>query len=518
MKRVAAAALLVVVFAVGCGAETASPQNRVDTLVFAKQGTTGFQSSELCSDAVFVRRVYLDVIGTLPTAAEVRRFLSNRSPDKRAKLIDELLERPEFADYWALKWCDLLRVKAEFPSNLWPNAVQAYHHWIRDAFRNKMPYDQFARALLTSSGSNFRDPPVNFYRPFQERAPRRIFETVALVFMGLRLEDAHLTEEQMLGMDAFFAKIAYKATAEWKEEIVYFNPDGKLLNPATKQPVVPTPLVGKPVKLGTFDDPRIAFADWLTAPDNPWFAKAIVNRIWFWLMGRGIINEVDDIRPDNKPWSPELLAYLEKELVENKYDLRHIYRLILNSSTYQLSSVPTADNAADTDGFSHYRVRRLDAEVLIDAVCQITGTTEEYSSAIPEPFTFVPAQQRSITLADGSVKSPFLEMFGRPGRDTSYESERNNGVSTFQTLHMLNSTHFQDKISKGPAVQRLIKAVPDPSARVDELYLTILSRLPAPEEKQIALNYARSAGLNDTDAAIDLAWALINSKEFILKH
>ncbi len=517
MKRVAAA-LLIVILAVGCGAETASPQNRVDTLVFAKQAETGFQPSELCSDAVFVRRVYLDVIGTLPTAAEVRRFLSSREPDKRSKLIDELLERTEFADYWALKWCDILRVKAEFPSNLWPNAVQAYHRWIRDAFRANMPYDRFARALLTSSGSNFRDPPVNFYRPFQERAPRRIFETVALVFMGMRLENARLTEEQMLGMDAFFAKIAYKATAEWKEEIVYFNPDGKLLHPETKQPVAPTPLGGKPVKLGMFDDPRIAFSDWLTAPDNPWFAKAVVNRIWFWLTGRGIIHEVDDIRPDNKPWSPELLAYLEKELIENKYDLRHIYRLILNSSTYQLSSVPTPENAADTAGFSHYRVRRLDAEVLIDAVCQITGTTEEYSSAIPEPFTFVPEEQRSITLADGSVKSAFLEMFGRPGRDTSYESERNNSVSTFQTLHMLNSTHFQDKISKGPAVQRLIKAVPDPSARVDELYLTILSRLPAPEEKAVALAYARETGLTDTDAAIDLAWALINSKEFILKH
>jgi hypothetical protein len=501
-----------------CGAESVLPQNRIDELVFDKQAENGFQPSELCSDAVFVRRVYLDVIGTLPTAAEVRRFLSSRSPDRRSKLINELLERPEFSDYWALKWCDILRVKAEFPSNLWPNAVQAYHRWIRDAFRNHMPYDQFARALLTASGSNFRDPPVNFYRPFQERAPRRIFETVALVFMGMRLENARLTEEQMLGMDAFFAKIAYKATAEWKEEIVYFNPDGKLLNSETKQPVTPTPLGGNPVKLGAFDDPRVAFADWLTAPDNPWFAKAIVNRVWFWLTGRGLIHEVDDIRPDNKPWSPELLAYLEKELIENKYDLRHIYRLILNSSTYQLSSVPTADNAADTAGFSHYRVRRLDAEVLIDAVCQITGTTEEYSSAIPEPFTFVPAQQRSITLADGSVKSAFLEMFGRPGRDTSYESERNNSVSTFQTLHMLNSTHFQDKISKGSAIQRLIKAVPDPSARVDELYLTILSRLPAPEEKEIALAYARENRLTDTDAAIDLAWALINSKEFILKH
>lgn len=518
MERMWRIVLLVAVFVLPCGAGTVSPQNRVDTLVFGKQAENGFQPSELCSDAVFVRRAYLDVIGTLPTAEEVRRFLSSRSSNKRAELIDALLQRPEFADYWALKWCDLLRVKAEFPSNLWPNAVQSYHHWIRDAFRNNMPYDQFARALLTASGSNFRDPPSNFYRPFQERAPHRIFETVALVFMGMRLENAHLTEDQTLGMDAFFAKVAYKKTSEWKEEIVYFDPAGKLLHPKTKQPVVPVPLGGAPLKLGEFDDPRIAFANWLTAPDNPWFAKAIVNRVWFWLMGRGIIHEVDDIRPDNKPWSPELLAYLEKELVENKYDLKHIYRLILNSSTYQLSSIPTPENKADTAGFSHYRVRRLDAEVLIDAVCQITGTTEEYSSPIPEPFTFVPEAQRSITLADGSTGSSFLEMFGRPGRDTSYESERNNGVSTFQALHMLNSTHFQTKISQGPRIRQLIQRIPDSSARVDELYLTILSRLPAPEEKKLALEYGRSSGLSDSDAAIDLSWALINSKEFILKH
>jgi len=517
MKRLATVVLFFVVSVLSCGAETAVPQNRIDQLVFAKQAETGFPPSELCSDAVFIRRVYLDVIGTLPTAKEVREFLASNIPDKRRLLIDYVLERDEFADYWALKWCDLLRVKSEFSSNLWPNAVQAYHYWILNALRQNMPYDQFVRALLTTSGSNFRDPPVNFYRPFQDRTPRNILDTTALVFMGVRLANSGWSEEQMLGMDAFFAKVAYKKTDEWKEEIVYSDPDKQMLNPATKKPVVPVPPGGKLVKLDANDDPRIAFADWLTAPDNPWFAKAIVNRIWFWLMGQGIINEADDIRPDNKPWSPELLAYLEKELVDGKYDLKHICRLILNSSTYQLSSIPTPGNLADQAGFSRYRVRRLDAEVLIDAICQITGTGEEYSSAIPEPFTFIPSSQRTILLADGSIKSSFLEMFGRPGRDTSLESDRNNGVSVFQTLHILNSSHIQKKIMKGPGLRKLLAASPAPVERVHLLYLTILSRPPTPAEQKIALDYIASSGQVD-DGSYDLAWALINTSEFSLKH
>jgi hypothetical protein len=517
MKQIHRIGFLACIFALSCSAVIIPQQNRIDELVFAKQTKTGFPPSELCSDSVFIRRVFLDVIGTLPTAKEVQEFVSSTDPNKRSLLIDYVLERPEFADYCALKWCDLLRVKSEFPSNLWPNAVQAYQYWVRDAFRHNMPYDQFARALLTTSGSNFRDPPVNFYRPFQERTPRKIVDTAVLIFMGVRLEKSGWSEEQMLGLDAFFAKVAYKKTAEWKEEIVYSDPDKKIINPATSEPVLPAPPGGSPLKLGVFDDPRVAFADWLTAPDNPWFAKNIVNRIWFWLMGRGIIHEADDIRPDNPAWSPELLSYLGAELTRNKYDLKHIYRLILNSSTYQLSSIPTPENRADEAGFSHYRPRRMDAEVLIDAICQITGTGEEYSSAIPEPFTYIPASQRTITLADASIKSPFLEMFGRPGRDNSLESDRNNAVSVFQTLHLLNSSHIQKKIMNGPELRKIMVSSPANKDRVNLLYLTILSRMPTQEEQKTALDYI---GLSDRvdNGFYDLAWALLNTTEFILKH
>jgi hypothetical protein len=518
MKRVLRVVLLVCFAARLCGAEEMRSANRLDQLVLRQQLENGFPVSPVCSDPVFVRRVFLDVAGTLPTAQEVRQFLSNEKVNKRELLIDYLLESEEFSDYRALKWCDLLRVKAEFPSNLWPNAVQAYHRWVRDAVRSNMPYDEFARALLTASGSDFREPPSNFYRPFRERTPRNIFNNVALLFMGMRLEQVDLSEDELLGMEAFFGKVAYKPTSEWKEEIVFFDPMKEFLHPKSGKPVVPQPLGGSPVELAAYDDPRIAFADWLTAKENPWFSRAIANRVWYWLMGQGIIHEPDDIRPDNPPWSEELLTHLQKELTDHDYDLKHLFRTILSSDTYQRSSIPTQENSADEAGFSHYRLRRMDAEVLIDAIGQITGKGEEYTSAIPEPFTFISPKQRSITLADGSITSSFLQMFGRPGRDTSYESDRNNSTSVFQTLHLLNSTHIKDKIMNSWKLKSMMNKTQQFSGRIDELYLRILSRYPSREEIQCAMDYQSSNKMASKDATIDLAWALMNSTEFILKH
>lgn len=518
MKRAGIVFLYFCVFTALATEAVPVAHNRVDDLVFARLKADGFEPSELCPDTVFVRRVFLDVAGTLPTPIEVTDFLNSTYADKRGRLIDYLLETPEFADYSALHWCDRLRVKAEFPANLWPNAVQAYHRWIRDAVRDNLPYDEFVRELLVSSGSNFRDAPVNFYRPFQERTPRRFLENTILLFTGMRLENSGWSEEQLLGMDAFFSKIGFKGTAEWKEEVVYFNPQKEFLHPETGEPVVPSLPGQGAVILGSFDDPRAAFAEWLTAPENPWFARNAVNRIWYRLMGRGIIHEVDDVRTDNPPWSEDLLDYLAREFTDSGYDVRHIYRLILNSAAYQLSSVPTENNRADAEGFSHYRLRRLDAEVLIDAICRITGTSEGYSSAIPEPFTFIPEDRRSIQLADGSIKSSFLEMFGRPGRDTSYVSGRNNELSTFQELHLLNSSHILNKISQSSRLKQMIYRFKDPEKRLDHLYLEILSRFPTDEERGIAQEYSRTSDLNDADQLVDLAWALMNSGEFILKH
>ena len=486
--------------------------NPIDAAVFAQLKELDIPPARLCSDAVFVRRVYLDVIGTLPKAAEAQQFELSRDPNKRRALIDRLLEREEFADYWAMKWSDLLRVKAEFPINLWPNAAQAYHRWIRTSIKDNMPYDQFARELLTSSGSNFRVPSVNFYRALQSKEPEAIARAVALTFMGTRAEK--WPTNRLSGMAAFFSEIGYKHTSEWKEEIVMFDL-GKTTNGLARAAVFPD---GTPARLSPDRDPRKDFADWLIDPKNPWFTENIANRVWSWLLGRGVIQEPDDIRPDNPPSNPKLLAALETELVASHYDLKALYRLILNSKTYQLSSLPRTDKAEGAAQFAYYPLRRMEAEVLIDALDQITGTTESYSSAIPEPFTFIPAELRSIALPDGSISSPFLEMFGRPPRDTGLESERNNRATSDQSLHLLNSSHIQLKLQQSQMILSLTQTNKTPDQIASAIYLGTLSRPPTTNELQIAEGYYKTGGLNRRQATLDLAWALINSAEFLYQH
>ncbi len=488
----------------------AAPHGRIDELVSARLKSLHIEPAALCSDAVFVRRVYLDVIGTLPSESEAKTFLSDQDPNKRSILIDRLLERSEFADYWAMKWCDLLRVKSEFPINLWPNAVQAYHHWIRTRIRENLPYDQFVRRMLTAYGSNFRVPPVNFYRAVQSREPQALAQAVALTFMGVRAEK--WPKERLSNMAVFFSQIGYKSTQEWKEEIVFPDPNKVAAGPV--QAIFPD---GTAVQIPPGRDPRAVFADWLLAPQNPWLARNIVNRVWSWLLGRGIVHEPDDIREDNPPSNPELLTYLEQELVDAHYDLKHIYRLILNSNTYQLAPVSRTADPNAAAHFACYPLRRLEAEVLIDAICQVTGTTEEYSSPIPEPFTFVPDAERSIALADASITSSFLETFGRPPRDTGLESERNNRSTAAQRLYLLNSSHIQRKIEQGPKLQLLFQRS-QPREVINGLYLALLSRYPTDEELKVVQAYFQTAGNNRRPAAVDVAWALINSAEFLYRH
>ncbi len=489
-----------------------APRGKLDELVFARLKAAGIQPARNCSDEVFLRRAYLDVIGTLPQPEDVRAFLKDPapSPARRAALVDRLLARPEFVDYWGLKWGDLLRVKAEFPINLWPNSVQSYDQWLRAALRDNLPYDRFARALLTSSGSNFRVPPVNFYRAVQKKDPQALAQAVALTFMGTRLEK--WPPERAAGFANCFARVGFKTTSEWKEEIV-FHDAYKTNAPATAW--LPD---GTKAPLTTDRDPREVFADWLLAPDNPWFARNIVNRVWSWLLGRGLIHEPDDIRADNPAAHPDVLALLERELVGARYDLKHIYRLILNSQTYQLSSLPrSADPRAAVLGAS-YPLRRLDAEVLIDALCQLTGTTEKYSSPIPEPFTFIPESHRSIQLPDGSITSSFLELFGRPPRDSGLETERNNKPTAAQCLHLLNSSHVRRKLEQSGRLRTLLQDGGTPRETVSRVYVAILSRYPTDAELGTVAHYAQTAGPAKRDAASDLIWALINSPEFLYRH
>jgi len=493
----------------------AVPRGRIDELVFARLKELGIAPAHLCSDEVFVRRVYLDVLGTLPTAQEARRFLTDRDPAKRRALIDDLLRRPEFADYWALKWGDVLRIKAEFPINLWPKAAEAYHRWVRTCIRENMPYDRFVREMLTASGSNFRVPQVNFYRAMQAKEAEAIARSVALSFMGTRAEK--WPQEQLAGMAGFFQYLGYKSTNEWKEEIILFDLGRSLEDAAAGRVATAILPDGTAVQLSAEQDPRRVFADWLIDGRNPWFGKNIVNRIWSWLLGRGIIHEPDDIRPDNRPVNGPLLTCLEQELVAARYDLKHIYRLILNSTTYQLSSIARSDRPEGRENFASYPLRRLEAEVLVDALCQVTGTSESYTSSIPEPYSFIPEDLRSIALPDGSITSLFLELFGRPARDTGLESERNNRVSAAQRLHMLNSSHVRRKLEESPKLRQLLQPG-NPRETLTGLYLTILSRWPVEEEMRIVGDYAQAETVGRREVFLDLAWALINSMEFQYRH
>jgi hypothetical protein len=537
--------------------------SQIDECVAPKLAELGV-NPVLCSDAVFVRRVHLDVLGVLPTAAEAKAFLADPRPDKRARLIDRLLERDEYADFWALRWGDVLRIKAEFPVNLWPNAAQAYHRWVRASLAANKPYDRFARELLTASGSNFRVGPVNFYRAMQNRQPEGIASTVALTLMGARAE--RWPAERLAGMAVFFSQVGYKPTSEWKEEHVFWDPLGlsgvkdstaagraavaEIGQPAAasavaaakfnRPPATATYPDGRTVRLTGERDPRELFADWLITPGNPWFTRAIVNRMWAWLLGRGIVHEPDDLRPDNLPGNAALLALLEREFIAARYDLKQLLRLILNSRTYQTSALPCGDPTPEAEAnFAAYPIRRLEAEVLIDAINRITGTSDLYTSAIPEPFTYIPETTPAVAIADGSITSPFLALFGRSARATGMMNERDNKPMSAQWLHLLNSSHIQRKIESGPGIRKIVEARRPARETAEELYFTILSRPPTAEELRTIENFGVAAPAKAAAPAkgkapgkaapaaanakrredwIDLTWALLNSTEFLFRH
>ena len=486
---------------------------RIDELVVSRLAELNLKPANLSSDEVFLRRVYLSTIGTLPSEDEAFDFLASADEAKRVLVIERLLQRPEFADYWAMKWGDVLRVKAEFPIKLWPNAVQSYHQWIHSSLQSNKPFHQFVHEMLVANGSNFRDGQVNFYRAMQDRSPRGIATTVALTFLGERADK--WPERKLSALAGFFSQVAYKPTGEWKEEIVYFDPTADKEGLA-KGAIFPD---GTPVKLEIgMSDPRVVFADWLLRPENPWFSRNISNRIWAWLMGRGIVHEPDDHRPDNPPSNPALLEFLQQEFVGSRCDIKHLFRIILNSKTFQLSSIPAQDSPEAVANFAHYPLRRLEAEVLVDALNQITSTKEVYSSPIPEPYTFIPEDVRAIALADGSITSSFLELFGRPPRDTGYESERIRNSTAAQSLHLLNSSHVRKKIGACPLVTGAKDSSDDTRERIGRIYLTLLSRNPTVEEIATIESYAETTSIGGAPLAADIVWVILNQPEFLYNH
>jgi hypothetical protein len=458
-------------------------RNFIDPLVLAKLADLRLWPSEEAGDAEFCRRVYLDLIGIIPTSDEVRAFLKDDKADKRERLIDALMQRPEFVDFWAYKWGDLLRVSRE---SLNDQGMWAFYQWIRDQVVKNRPWNEVVYEILTSSGSNYDDGPSNFYRI--AKTPEDLAETTSQAFLGIRVQCARChnhpfekwTQNDYYQMANFFSRVGRKNGDQPGDLVIFAQASGNINHPKLGRPLPPKPYDAQPISLDAPGDRREALAKWITGPQNPYFARSIVNRVWRHFLGRGLIEPVDDLRATNPATNEPLLAALEKDLVEHKYDLRHLILTIVNSRTYQLSSRPNPENRKDDRHYSRYFVKRLTAEQLLDAVCQVTG--------VPEKFNGFPLGIRATQLPDTKVGSYFLDVFGRPPRQITCDCERAQEPNMAQALHLINGPGVNQKISaKEGTIERLIAGKKTDAEIVEELYLACFGRLPVDGEKQTAL-------------------------------
>ncbi len=486
--------------------------NFVDTHVFRKLRKLNLLPSDLADDAEYLRRVYLDVIGTLPTAEEARRFLADTRPDRRARLVDELLRRPEFADYWALKWADLLRVDRQA---LGHKRAYIYYQWIHESLATNKPLDRFAHELLTAEGPLDEVGPASFYKVVPK--PGEAASTVSQVFLGVRIACAECHhhpfdrwgQTDYFGMQAFFTPISIQGPG--KNEAVVAAGDPRTVHPRTGAAIFAHALATPMLASSPPGDRRRALADWLVAADNPWFARNLANRVWAHFLGRGLVEPVDDVRATNPPTNPELLDALARHLIESKYDFRQLIRTITTSRTYQLSSRPNRTNERDEQNYSRALFKRIEAEVLLDMVCQTTG--------VPEKYPGVPAGARAIQLWDSKVPHYFLKLFGRPVRASACECERNHEPSVAQVLHLLNAPEIHGKLTHdGGTIARLVRQHADDGKLAEELYLTFYSRLPTAAEAAFALGHLRKDPARRRQAAEDLAWSMMNSLELLFNH
>ncbi|MCO6454852.1 MAG: DUF1549 domain-containing protein [Pirellulaceae bacterium] len=494
--------------------------NFVDRLVWDKLEQLGIQPSELADDATFLRRVYLDTIGTLPTPEEAREFLEDASEDKRARLIDRLLQRDEYATYWAMRWADILRVDS---NALGSEPTLAVMHWLRGQFAENRPYDQFVRDIVTAAGSTRSQGPAAIYLALNE--PREISRSFSQLFLGVRIEcaECHHHPFERWSQHDFFALAGYftglkRKTIPGGAVLVY--PDGgqDLRHPQTGELVPAAPLGAEPtafeqgIETGTETlDRRLALADWLVSPDNPYFARTIANRLWAHYFGRGLVEPIDDLRATNPATNEPLLAALADHLRQQRYDLRALTRTLLNSRVYQLSAVTNVSNAGDWQHFSHARDRSLPAEVLLDAICQVTG--------VPEKFNGWPLGARAIEVWDNREPLYFFRIFGRPTRTTVCECERGDTPSVAQALHLMNSPEIMAKVQhRHGRARKLAASELAPPEIVEVLCLATLARYPSPEEQQVLLRPFQQPGAARREAIEDVLWVLLNSKEFIYNH
>jgi hypothetical protein len=507
--------------------------NFIDHHVFGRLRQLRIQPSELCSDEVFVRRVYLDTLGILPGPQETRLFLGSTEPDKRARLIDGLLQRPEFADFWALKWSDLLRNEEKVLDR---HGVRVFHAWLRRAIVDGKPLNELARELVAGQGSTYLNPPANYYRALRDTYTRA--EATAQVFLGIRLQCAKChnhpfdrwTQTDYHSLAAFFNRIDYRIVENNRkdrldkhefagEQIVYQARSGELIHPVTGEALAPHFLGADTPPLKPSEDRLRVLADWIARPDNPFFARAQVNRVWFHLMGRGIVDPNDDFRESNPPVNGDLLEALTRDFVEHRFDLRHLVRTILLSRTYQLSAVPNDGNRDDDSNFSHALVRPLQAEQLYDAITGVVGVSPTFegfpAGTRAGQLPAVPLGRRGRLVGEGPR---FLAVFGKPARLLNCECERSEDTTLAQAFQLITGPTLNGLLSEPDnRLGKLLAAGRPMPEVIDELYLAALCRRPHTEERRRAVELVERA--RDRRAALeDVLWGLVNAKEFLLRR
>lgn len=490
-------------------------RNFIDDLVLEKLESINMPPSPRCSDSEFIRRAYLDTIGVLPTAERTREFLADTSEDKRDRLIEELLERPEFVDYWAYKWSDLLLVNS---SSLQAPAMWAYYDWVRNNVAANTPWDEMVRDVLTATGSTLENGATNFYVLHQD--PADLTETTSQAFLGMSIMCAKChnhplekwTNDQYYAMANLYARVRVKDADGAGHSIVFNTDRGDLVQPLRGEPQPPTPLDGEPLPLDSQADRRAHLADWVVSPENPYFARAITNRVWANFFDAGLVESVDDLRLTNPASNGKLLAAVSQHLIDNEFDLKTLMRTILQSETYQRDSKPLEGNAGDERFYSRYYPRRLMAEVLLDATSQVTMA--------PAQFAGYPAGWRAMQLPDSSVDSYFLKTFGRPERVITCECERTEAPSMVQVLHLSNGDTLNQKLAAaGNRIEKLIAENASPEQIVEEAYLNALSRYPTDEEREQLLQVFADTPAEERRAATeDLFWSILTSKEFLFNH
>jgi hypothetical protein len=487
--------------------------NFVDTRVFEKLKTLQIAPSDLCTDEEFLRRAYLDTTGRLPTIAEAQAFHADSSPSKRQALIDALLATDDFASFWSLKWCDLLRSNSK---KLQSAGVHKFRRWVFESVRDDRPMDQFARELLTASGSVFENPPANYWRA--SRDPQDATETTAQLFLGVRIQCAKChnhpferwTQDNYYGIAAAFARIGRKKTPDANEEVIFTQDSGEVTQPRTGQQMKVHLLLKGDVDVPADQDRRAVFADWLTQPDNPFFAKSVVNRIWGHLLGRGIVEPVDDFRESNPPSNAALLDDLARQFVEHGYSQKWAIRTIMNSRVYQLSSRSNEFNKTDELYNSHAITRLLAAEQLLDAICAVTDVSESFKEA--------PAGTRATELPEPPTDNYFLKIFGQPQREMACQCERSSESNLSQALQMINGPVVHNKLrdDKGRIAKMLAEQKTDDEI-ITALYFAAVARPPAAEELAAAKQHI-AAQADRRQALEDVGWAVLNSKEFLFQH